>query len=199
MTAGSEGRRTLATIFGRLFENEFATLDGIAISCRTDEGMDYVDGTAALALWLDDRVSEASTGAEDPIAWAIHRACYEAAPEHDAVISGWSRHLRALLLEGYPAPPSTSMMRNRGVPDMAAHVVEPDALLEPALADTLEHARELAGRNGMKHHLLITSGGYVVVSGAPPYEAMAHWHNVELAARVECLRAEDVALLGGED
>lgn len=199
MTDATETRITLATIFGRLFENEFATLDGIAISCRTGEGMGYVDGTAALRLWLDDRVSEPSTEPEDPTAAAIHRACYEAAPEHAAVISGWSRHLRALLEEGYPPPPSTSMMRNRGVPAMAAHVVEPEALLEPALTDTLARAQDLAERNGMRHHLLITSAGYVVVSGAPPYEAMAHWHNVELAARVECLRVEDVALLGTED
>ena len=35
-------------------------------------------------------------------------------------------------------------------------------------------------------------------SGAPPYEAIAHWHTVELAARVECLRLEDAAL-SGED
>jgi hypothetical protein len=199
MTGGSQTRLTLAAIFGRLFENEFATLDGIALSCRSGAGMEYVDGTAALRLWLDDRVSEVLDEPEDPIAWAIHGACYEAAPGHEAVISGWSRHLRALLLEGYATPPATSMMRNRGVPDMAAHLVEPDELLEPALADTLGRARELAERNGMRHHLLITSGGYVVVSGAPPYEAMAHWHNVELAARVECLRIEDAALLGTED
>lgn len=195
----AETRTILATIFGRLFENEFATLDGIAVSCRTGEGMGYVDGTAALRLWLDDRASEAPSGPEDAAAAAIHRACYEAAPEHAAVISGWSRHLRALLLEGYPVPPSTSMLRNRGVPDLAAHLVEPEALLEPTLAGTLADARELAARNGMRHHLLITTGGYVVVSGAPPYEAMAHWHNIEMAARVECLRIEDVALLRTED
>ena len=34
----------------------------------------------------------------------------------------------------------------------------------------------------------------VVVSGAPPFEAMAHWHNIELAARVECMRIEEATL-----
>jgi hypothetical protein len=189
-------RDLLATIFGRLFENEFATLDGIAISCRTPEGMDYVEGTAALASWLDDRVSAAPP--PDPAVRELHAACYEAAPSHEVVISGWSRHLRALLLEGYPPPPATSMMRNRGVPDLAAHLVEPAALTNTALPRTLALAQELAAAGAMRHHLLITTEGYVVVSGAPPFEAMAHWHNVELAARVECLRLEDAAL-GRED
>lgn len=189
-------RATVLTVFGRLFESGFATLDGIAVSCRTDAGMDYIDGTAALATWLDDRVSHVSLEPEDPQAMAIHRACYESAPGHDAVISGWSRHLRALLQAGHPPPPATSMMRNRGVPDLSTHLVAPEALTGTAVGLALARAAELARTSGMRHHLLITTEGYVVVSGAPPYEAMAHWHNVEMAARVECLRLEDVALAG---
>ena len=192
----TETRVVLATVFGRLFENEFATLDGIAISCRTADGMDYVQDTEVLRLWLEDRVSATEPTPPDPAMREIHAACYEAAPAHEVVISGWSRHLRALLLEGYPPPPATSMMRNRGVPDLAMHLVSPAALTAATLPDTLAGARELAEAGAMRHHLLITSEGYVVVSGAPPYEAMAHWHNVELAARVECLRLEDAALTG---
>ncbi len=184
---------TLATIFGRLFENEFATLDGIAISVRRDGGMDYADGTAGLWLWLDDESAEVPAEPADPAARALHEALYDAAPEHQAVISGWSRHLRALLLEGRGVPPSTSMMRNRGVPDLAPHLVEPEALTGPMLAGTIARAGELAQQNGMRHLLIITSEGLVVVSGAPPYEAMAHWHNVEFAARVECMRIEETA------
>lgn len=187
-------RATVLTVFGRLFESGFATLDGIAVSCRTDAGMDFIDGTAALAAWLDDRVSHVPVEPEDQDAATVHRACYEAAPGHDTVISGWSRHLRALLQEGYPPPPATSMMRNRGVPDLSVHLVPPQALTGAVVGPVLARAGELARTNGMRHHLLITTEGYVVVSGAPPYEAMAHWHNVEMAARVECLRLEDVAL-----
>ncbi len=192
--SNADTRSVLGTVFGRLFENEFATLEGIAISCRTEAGMDYIEGVAALRLWLDDRVSEAAAGPADAQVEAIHRACYEAAPAHETVISGWSRHLRALLAEGYPPPPSTSMMRNRGVPDLSAHLVEPAALRDPALGATIARARALAEQNRMRHHLIITTEGYVVVSGAPPFEVMAHWHNVEIAARVECLRLEDLAL-----
>ncbi len=39
---GAGAGRPLAAIFGRLFENEFATLDGIAISCRSERrALDY--------------------------------------------------------------------------------------------------------------------------------------------------------------
>ena len=37
-TSGPAPDGTLSTIFGRLFENEFATLDGIAISQRVTAG-----------------------------------------------------------------------------------------------------------------------------------------------------------------
>ena len=194
MTFTSESRMILAAIFGRLFENEFATLDGIAISCPTPPGLDYVDGTAGLRLWLDDRVSQAPAVPVDPAAHAIHRACFEVAPDHEVAISGWSRHLRALLLEGFGPPPVTSMLRNRGVTGLSVHLVAPVALTGGALLPTLERARSMAEQNGMRHHLVITSEGLVVVSGAPPFEAMAHWHNIEMAARVECLRIEAAAL-----
>ena len=114
-------------------------------------------------------------------------------PDHEAVISGWSRHLRALLLEGLPPPPSTSMMRNRGVADLGAHLVDPSALEPPSLQRTIDRAMALAEQDGMRHLLVVSSEGMVVVSGAPPFEAMAHWHNIEFAARVECLRLEEAA------
>lgn len=190
MTRLDSPRAVVSTIFGRLFENEFATLDGIAISCRTSEGMAYLEGTDALAAWLGWPAPEAAA-APDPDQHAIHAALHAATPAHDTVISGWSRSLCALLQEGFGPPPSTSMMRNRGIPDLGAHLVEPAALHGPALVATIGQARELAERAGMRHLLIISREGMVVVSGAPPYEAMAHWHNVEFAARVECLRLAD--------
>jgi hypothetical protein len=48
----------------------------------------------------------------------------------------------------------------------------------------------------MRHVLIITTEGLVAVSGAPAFEAMAHWHNIEFAARVECLRLEASSLSG---
>jgi len=194
----SQGREILAAIFGRLYESEFATLDGIAISCRTAGGFDYADGTTGLSLWLGDEISELRTDPEDRSAHALHEAHYAAMPDHEAVISGWSRHLRALLLEGAPPPPSTSMMRNRGIADLAAHLVDPSALEPSSLPDTIDRAVALAERNRMRHLLVVTTEGMVVVSGAPPFEAMAHWHNIEFAARVECLRMEEIAASAGE-
>ena len=196
MSAESQDRRALGAIFGRLFENEFATLDGIALSCRTHDGIEYVEGLAALRLWLDDRVTTTPAEPSDSAIVALHEACHAAAPGHDTVISGWSRHLRILLRAGFPPPPATSMLRNRGVDGLAAHLVEPMALQGAAVRETVARAQEVAVTGGMRHHLLISTDGYVVVSGAPPAETMAHWHNVELAARVECLRIEDAALLG---
>ena len=192
MTTSSATKATLATIFGRLFENEFATLDDIAISCRTDEGMDYVDGIAGLCLWLEDEVTRIPPEPADPAAVVVHAALHAACPEYDTVISGISRHLRALLLEGLGPPPATSMMRNRGVPDLAVHLVEPEALAEGELAETIARAHALSGQNGMRHLLMVTTEGLVVAAGAPAFETMAHWHNVEFAARVECMRIEEV-------
>lgn len=187
------GRETLAAIFGRLYEPEFATLDGIAISCRTSDGFDFADGTTGLSLWLDDGITELAAEPEDPGAYALHEALYAAVPAHDAVISGWSRHLQALLLEGFAPPPPSSMMRNRGVLDIGTHLVRPAALTPPALHDTVARAIAIAEQHEMRHLLIVTSEGLVVVSGAPPFEAMAHWHNIEFAARVECLRLEQTA------
>jgi len=186
-------REILATMFGRLYEPEFATLDGIALSCRSADGFGYADGTTGLSLWMDDGISELRAEPEDAAAHELHRALYAAMPNHQAVISGWSRHLRALLLEGLAPPPPTSMMRKRGIPDVGAHIVEPSAFDPAQLADTIDGARVLAEQNAMRHLLIITSEGLVVVSGAPPFEAMAHWHNIEFAARVECLRLEELA------
>ncbi len=194
MTVPADTKAILRSIFGRLFQGEFATLDDIALSCRSAEGIDYLDGTAALSCWLEEEVSDAGPAVADPGAHAIHGSLYALSPTCEAVISGISRHLQALLLEGYPPPPATSMMRNRGVPDLAAHLVAPAALRDAALTATVERAVELSEHNGMRHTLIISSNGLVVVSGAPPFEAMAHWHNVEFAARVECLRIEESLL-----
>ena len=189
-----DARRVLATMFGRLYGPEFATLDGIALSCRTAHGFEYADGTTGLSLWLDDGITELRAEPEDAAAHELHRALYAAMPDHQAVISGWSRHLRALLLEGLAPPPPTSMMRKRGIPEVGAHIVEPSALGPARLAGSIDMARALAERNAMRHLLIISSEGQVVVSGAPPFEAMAHWHNIEFAARVECFRLEELAV-----
>jgi hypothetical protein len=193
MTDRDDAQRTLATIFGRLFENEFASLDDIAISCRVPDGLVYLDGVSALSAWLGDEDLGLPIPPNDGAALPLHETLHAASPDHDVVISGLARHLRALLLEGFPAPPATSMLRNRGVSDLAAHLVAPQALAHPALHTTIARAKELARRDGMRHHLIIATDGKVVVSGSPPFEAMAHWHNVEFAARVECLRLEDAA------
>jgi ribulose-5-phosphate 4-epimerase/fuculose-1-phosphate aldolase len=185
----------LVTVFGRLFENEFASLDGIAMSRRTPDGMRYLDQSVALSRLLGDVAAGEPFKPADEAILALHGALYAAAPEVDTVVSGWSRHLQALLLEGLPLPVPTSMMRKRGIPDLGPHVVAPEALLGPRQAENIAKARELAERNGMKHLLLIGPGGYVVAAGTGAWEVMAHWHNVEFAARVECLRVEEADVL----
>jgi len=185
---------TLVTIFERLFDNEFATLDGITISCRAPGGIRYIDESSALdCMLLGQEAAElpASGGTDTH---ALHRALFEAMPEAETVLSGWSRHLRALLLEGLGAPAPTSMLKKRGVPDVAAHLVEPRALAGQRLAASIEKAQALASQHAMRHLLLITTEGLVVVAGWPAYEAQSHWHNVEFAARIACLATEERAL-----
>jgi hypothetical protein len=184
---------TLFTAFGRLFDNEFATLDGITISCRAPDGIRYIDESSALDCMLFEQeaaVLPASGGTDTHV---LHRALYEASPDAEAVLSGWSRHLRALLLEGLPPPAPTSMMKKRGIPDVGAHLVESSALAGEQLAASIENAQALASQNGMRHVLLITTEGLVVVAGSPVYEAQSHWHNVEFAARIGCMAIEERA------
>jgi hypothetical protein len=186
----------LVTSFGRLFDNEFATLDGITISCRGPGGVRYIDEGSALDSMLfgeEAALMPATAGSDTQ---ALHLALYEAMPDAEAVFSGWSRHLRALLLEGQAPPPPTSMMKKRGIPDLGAHLVEPEDLTGERLAASVEHARLLADQNGMRHLLLTTGDGLVAVAGKPAYEAQSHWHNVEFAARIACLAIEERALNG---
>lgn len=181
----------LVTIFGRLFESEFVTLERFAISCRAQDGMHYLDETVALARLLGDGDREAPFRPADPSVHSLHRAMYAAWLEFEAVVSGPSRHLRALLAEGCAMPEPTSMMRKRGVKRLDDHVVEAGALAGSRLAATLASARETAAANGMKHVLLIEPDGTVHVAGLSPEEAMAHYSNVEFSARVECGRMEE--------
>jgi ribulose-5-phosphate 4-epimerase/fuculose-1-phosphate aldolase len=189
---------TPVTVFRRLFENEFITLDGFAISCRTAAGMHYIDESVALARMLADDDHDEPFPPSDPSVHALHLALYAAWPEAESVVSGWSRHLRALLAEGMALPAPTSMMRKRGISDLGDHLVEPGALVGSLLDATLAQAQATASRNGMAHLLLVASNGMVVVASPKPEEAMAHWHNVEFSARVECMRIEEAAVHGLE-
>lgn len=181
----------LVTIFGRLFESEFVTLECFAISCRAPDGIRYLDETVALARLLGGEDPEAPFEPADPSTHALHCAMYAAWPDFGAVVTGPSRHLRSLLAEGCAMPEPTSMMRKRGVTHLEAHVVAEGALASPRLAATLAGAREMAAANGMKHVLLIEPDGTVHVAGSTPEETMAHYSNVEFSARVECARIEE--------
>jgi ribulose-5-phosphate 4-epimerase/fuculose-1-phosphate aldolase len=185
---------TPVNMFRRLFENEFVTLDGFAISRRAASGMHYIDESVALGRMLADDERDEPFAPADPTMHALHQAMYAAWPDVESVVSGWSRHLRALLVEGYAMPAPTSMMRKRGVSDLRDHLVEPGALAGPLRDLTLAQARETAARNGMAHMLLVMTNGMVVAAGPRAEEVMAHWHNVEFSARVECMRVEEASI-----
>ncbi len=193
----SASTATLATVFRRLFENEFATLDNIAISRNLPSGIQYIDQSVALDCWLLDEAVDASFEPADASTYALHEAAYELLPDAETVVSGWSRHLRALLLEDMALPSPTSMMRKRGVTDLEDHLVDSDDLVGPGLTATLTQARDRTRQNGMEHVLLVATNGLVVVAGANPFETMAHWHNVEFAARIECMRLEEATVGSG--
>ena len=187
---------TPLVVFQRLFENEFVTLDGFAISCRVADGMDYLDESDALARMLAEGDFDEPRAPSDPSMHALHRAIYATSPDVESVVSGWSRHLRALMVEGFALPAPTSMMRKRGIADLRDHLVDPGALVGSHLDSTLSQARDVATRNRMAHLLLVATNGMVVVAAPKPEEAMAHWHNVEFSARVECIRVEEAAVHG---
>jgi hypothetical protein len=191
-TAAADRNTLVDTVFRRLFENEFATLDGIAISHSIDGELEYIDESVALGRMLDIESAFAPFEPTDVDARQLHQAMHDAWPEVTSVVSGWSRHLKALFDEDMALPACTSMMRKRGVSDLAQYVVDPSALKGVALEATLASARATAQHNEMAHVLVVVDNGMVVVAGPTAIEAMAHWHNVEFAARIECMRVEEV-------
>ena len=192
--AAAAAEVTPVTIFRRLFENEFVTLEGFAISCRMPGRMRYLDERDAIARLLETEAPDAPSPPSDPALHALHEGMYTAWPDVQAAVSGISLHLRALMDEGMDLPAPTSMMRKRGVNDLREHLVAPAALAGASLSGTLGSAQAAAVRNGMRHVLLVTTEGRVHVAGPSAAEAMAHFSNVEFAARVECLRLEELSV-----
>jgi hypothetical protein len=187
--------------FERLFENEFITLERLAISRRAVPDIDYLDETVALPrLFQDDPgpdeapgvIAPVDTAPGDPALHGLHAAIYRAWSDTTAVVTGNPLELRALLVEGLALPASTSMMIKRGVPDLAVHLVDDKALLGVGQDGVLQRARALADSAGMQHVLLVTGRGLVCVAGPTMHETMAHYSNVAFAARVECLRLEEL-------
>lgn len=177
----------LVTIFGRLFESELGSVEELRVSTRTLDGAGVrtLDTLAALGRLLGEETHP------EPAPDALHVALLEVFPAWTAAVSGVAPHLRDLLLEGMAMPETTSMMRKRAVPDLSAHLVTADDLAPVNLAVTLAHARERCESVAAKHVLLITTDGTVHVAGRTPEETMAHWSNVEFAARVGIKRIEE--------
>ena len=179
------------TLFARLFESGLGSVEGLAITLRTDDGTRSIDDRTALARLLGETGADDPALPLDPRTGAIHAALLAAAPDHRMAVSGPALHLRDLLAEGMELPDPTSMMRKRGVTRLADHLVDPAALAPDALGATVAvaHARCLAA--GMKHILIVVADGTVHVSGRAPDETMAHWSNVEFSAKVAVLRVEE--------
>jgi ribulose-5-phosphate 4-epimerase/fuculose-1-phosphate aldolase len=197
LTVLPPARVTPMDAFRRLFENEFITLEGFAISCRLPEGMGYLDESSAVERLLADEPPMEAPAPTNPSLLSMHRAMYQAWPDVQGAVSGRPLHLRALLAEGLPLPAPTSMMRKRGVTDLQEHLVGPAGFIESNLQATLSRARETAAAHAMKHVLLVASDGTVHVAGPSMEEAMAHYSNVGFAARVECIRVEEVMVHRG--
>ena len=182
----------LVTVATRLLERELASPEALAVSERTPDGLRSLDLLGALAAILDDGLAVVPPGAPAaPAVHALHAACYVAWPDRNAIVSGVALHLRDLLAEGMGLPDPTSMMAKRGIVRVADHLVPAGALWGAERDATLARARALADERGMKHVLLIEPDGMVHAAGRTPEETMAHWSNVEFAARIECLRVED--------
>lgn len=175
----------LVALLGRLLESRLGSLEHLLATIRTDDRDRSMDARTALSRLLGEPV--APEIAPDP----LHGALLAAVPGAGAAVSGVALHLRDLLAEGMALPETTSMMRKRGVPDLADRCVAPEDLLPGRLPATLAAARERAEARGAKHVLLFTPDGVVHVAGRTPEETMAHWSNVEFAARAAVMRVEE--------
>ena len=93
-TAPQTASARLVTVFERLFEGEFITLERFAISSRTPDGMRCLDETTALAGLLAQGDPDAPFEPADPWLGTVHRAMDAAWPDVAAVVSGPSRTTR---------------------------------------------------------------------------------------------------------
>ena len=185
----------LVTIFRRLFECDFVTLDGFAISCRTPDGARYLDESDAVVRMLMGEPAVDRAAPVDPAALTLHEAVYRAWPEAGCAVSGRPLHLQAILAEGAALPGPTSMLRKRGIVDLRDHLVDPAALRAPVIDGTIARARAIAVDHGMKHVLIVATDGIVFAAAPTPEETLGHFQNVAFAARMECIRVEEAALV----
>ncbi|GEM_PF-4010366 len=175
----------LVTLLGRLLESRLGSLEHLLATIRTDAGDRSMEARTALSRLLGEPATPEI--APDP----LHGALLAAVPGATAAVSGVALHLRDLLAEGMALPETTSMMRKRGVPDLADRLVPSDDLLPGRLPTTIATMRERAEARGAKHVLIFTPDGVVHVAGRTPEETMAHWSNVEFAARAAVMRVEE--------
>jgi hypothetical protein len=178
----------LAGSLEALYMGRFLGLDSCALSLRGADGLLYVEGTSAAWMLLgQDETARRSVDAESRLR-AVHDAIYAAYADIGAVVSGRPPHAMALLEHGLSLGSPTSMMRKRNVLKPDEHVYDAVSIRKDGLGRLLREARSRADAADMGHMLMIVRETGVICAAPNLPEAVAHYQNVELLARLEVAR-----------
>lgn len=181
----ADPEKTLARSLEALFMGRFLSLDTASISLRKDGHIYYAEGNTCAWLLLDQ--SDAARKALQHSRYRNwHDTAYQAYNDIHAVVAGRPPHAMSLLAQGLSLGPSTSMMKKRNVLRADDHVYDRSALDDfPALLDA---ARAKADDADMGHMLMIVRDWGVICCAPNLPEAIAHYQNIELLARLEVAR-----------
>jgi ribulose-5-phosphate 4-epimerase/fuculose-1-phosphate aldolase len=181
-------RAALVRSLRSLYLGQFLSLDRGAVSLRRDGELLYAEGAAAAWLLLDQEAAADQAPADESRFRALHEAIYAQYADIGAVVSGWPPHAMALVERGLSLGAPTSMMRKRNVLDPDKHIYPAETALSPNLEGLLAAARAKTDADDMGHMLMVVRGTGVVCGAPNLPEAMAHYQNVELLARLEVAR-----------
>jgi ribulose-5-phosphate 4-epimerase/fuculose-1-phosphate aldolase len=171
-----------------LFLRRVVSLDAVSISMRRDGSLTYVDASTAAYVLLG-LPPPRQTSVEAPARLrALHDRTYARFDDIHAIVTGRPPHVMGLLDAGLSLGEPTSMMKKRNVPRPDDHVVPEGSLDDANLDATLSGARARTDAADMAHMLIVVRGWGVVCCAPNLPEAVTHFQNVELAARLEVAR-----------
>ena len=176
----------LARSLRALFLRRVVSLDAVSISLRHGGGIVYVDGPSGAYVLLDQSPPP-SIGAPGRLR-ALHDRTYARFEDIHAIVTGRPPCVMGLLEAGLSLGEPTSMMKRRNIFRPDDHIVPGGSLDDGNVDELLTGARARADGAEMAHMLIVVRGWGVICCAPNLPEAVTHFQNVELSARLEVAR-----------
>jgi len=170
--------RTLADSLRALFMGRFFALDTASLSLRHGGKMIYTEGATSAGILLDQKPAN---DAPDKYRH-YHDRIYKRFDDINAVVMASPPEAMTLLEHNQSLGHPTSMMKKRNVFEPDQHVYPSDALED--FDSLLDAARTKTDAADMAHMLMIVRGWGVICCAPNLPEAIAHFQNIELLARL---------------